>query len=319
MAALPEIPFWPQLPRRSPLEGMTLQYLDGFPGAGDATSAAVDTGPGSLDALQAFYERVLARDTASFALAPERAPGFYALEERLVQSPPAGLVYVKGHVTGPVTLASALKDPEGRELLHDDAFCEAVGAWVAERARWQAERLARIGKPVIVFLDEPVMEVYGSAYSSLSASLVRGLWEPCLAAVAGAGALSGIHCCGNTDWGLLFACGADIVNFDAHAYLEKMLLYPAEADAFLARGGALAWGVVPTSDAARALGADAILGRLEAAVGRFAEAGVAEDRLWTQCLLTPACGMGSLDPDLAAHILALLAAVSRRVRRGPAA
>lgn len=315
---LPEFPFWPQLPRRTPLEGMTLQYTRGFPSLVPAAAGRdpqVDTGPEGADSLTAFYEAALRGDPEPFALPPERAEGFFAFEEALGRARPAGLQYVKGHVTGPVTLASSLKDRAGRELLYDDTYREALAAFLALSIRWQVRRLARWGAPVVLFLDEPAMEVFGSAYSSaLTPDLVRSLWDPCLAAVREEGALSGIHCCGNTDWGFLFASGVDIVNFDAFAFLDRMLLYPEAAGRFLAEGGALAWGLVPTSDAARGQTADGLTARLEDGLARFAAAGIDPDLLRRQCLLTPSCGMGSLDPDLAERIAGLLTEVSRRIR-----
>lgn len=310
---LPAFPFWPQLPRRSPLEGMTLQYLEGFPGLRERPEGkdpVVDTGPEGLAEVEAFYGRVLAGDPAAFALSPERAPGFYALEEALVQSPPAGLRYVKGHITGPVTLATSLKDGNGRDVLHDDTFREVVGVHLAQKALWQARRLARFGAPVVLFLDEPVMEVFGSAYSTLSREAVQALWAPALDALAAEGVLTGIHCCGNTDWPVLFESGAAIVNFDAYHFLEKMLLYPEALARYLEGGGVLAWGAVPTAEKARELAGPVLARRLDEGIARVAAAGVDEGLLRRQSLLTPSCGMGSLDTDLAEHILDLLGELS---------
>jgi len=311
---LPVMPFWPQLPRRSPLEGMTLQYLEGFPALrerGEGRDPAVDT-RGGLDEVEAFYACVLEGDAEAFALSPERAPGFYALEAALVQQPPPGMRYVKGHVTGPVTLASSLKDLEGREVLHDDTFREVVGAHVAQKALWQARRLGRFGVPVVIFLDEPVMEVYGSAYSTLSREQALSLWAPTLEALGAEGVLAGIHCCGNTDWAVLFESGAPIVNFDAHHFLDKMLLYPEAVGRYLTDGGVLAWGAVPTTEEAREQTEEGLLRALDQGIGRFAAAGVDEALVRRQCLITPSCGMGSLDPALAERILDLLAGVAGR-------
>lgn len=312
---LPAFPFWPQLPRRTPLEGMTLQYLEGFPALRarcDGPDPIVDTSSGGLEELEGFWSRILEGDGEAFALSPERASGFYAFEETLGKDPPAGLRFVKGHVTGPVTLATSLKDQEGREVLHDPAWAEAVGAHVAQKAVWQARRLQRFGVPVMIFLDEPVMEVYGSAYSTLSRDAVLALWAPVLTGLRGLGALSGIHCCGNTDWALLCEAGTDVVNFDAYHYLEKLLLYPAELSAFLAGGGALAWGIVPTSDEARGETIETLGARLDAALAALAAEGVDEGLLRRQTLLTPSCGMGSLDCGLAEGVLELLAGVAQR-------
>lgn len=317
---LPECPYWPQLPRRTPLEGMTLQYVARFPSlrsAGPGRDPQVDTGAGGADELAEFYERVLAGDLEPFGLDAERAAGLGAFEVALTEARPEALRFVKGHVTGPVTLASSLHDLDGRELLYDDTYREAVGAFLAQSIRWQVRRLARFGVPVVLFLDEPAMEVFGSAYSSaLTPELVLSLWRPCLDAAREEGAISGIHCCGNTDWGFLFEAGPDIVNFDAFHFLERMLLYPGEVGRYLEAGGTLAWGLVPTDEAAVTLSADALVARFEDGMARFAAAGVDPGLLLRQCLLTPSCGMGSLAPDLAERILSLLVEVSRLIRGG---
>ena len=308
--ALPRCPFWPQLPQRSPLEGMTQQYLEGMPCLRERPTGDPVADPAAVEELATYYESLLLDSPEAFGLSRERAPGFYALEEALVQPALGAVEYLKAHITGPVTLATSLKDGAGREVLHDDSLRGAVASLLAAKALWQVRRLARFGVPVIVFLDEPVMEVYGSAYSTLNRELVLELWQPTLESLAQAGALSGIHCCGNTDWGLLFESGTDIVNFDACHFLEKMLLYPAQVQGFLERGGALAWGAVPTSAEARGCDVAGLSAQLDTGVRRLAAAGVDEALLRRQSLITPSCGMGSLDEPLAEHILALLAGVS---------
>jgi hypothetical protein len=309
---VPRCPFWPQLPRRSPLEGMTLQYLEGMPCLREQAGGDPVADPGAVDELAGYYETLLGSGVEPFALSRDRAPGFYAFEDALVQLPPGTVEYLKAHVTGPVTLTTSLKDAAGREVLHDDSLRGAVASLLAAKAQWQVRRLQRFGVPVIVFLDEPVMEVYGSAYSTLSRELVMELWQPVLEGIAGAGALSGIHCCGNTDWGLLFESGTDIVNFDACHFLEKMLLYPDQAGPFLEGGGAIAWGAVPTSEEARDCDAAGLGAALDTGLRRFAAAGLDEALLRRQCLITPSCGMGSLDEALSEHILRLLGGVSVR-------
>lgn len=311
---LPATPFWPQLPRRSPLEGMTLQYLKGFPGLRQPAGGGdphVETGEEGAAELEPFYAKVLAGDVESFSLDPGRAAGFGAFEEAMARRAGPAPRFVKGHVTGPVTLASSLRDPRGREILYDDTFREALAAFVAQSIRWQVRRLAAHHVPVVLFLDEPVMEVFGSAYSAaLTEELVASLWAPCLEAAREEGALSGIHCCGNTDWGLLFRSGTDIVNFDAWHFLDRMLLYPSEVAGFLGGGGILAWGIVPTTREAAGLEAGALLAKLREGMERLAAAGVNADLLRRRCLVTPSCGMGSLEPQLAGRILSLLVEVS---------
>lgn len=315
LKSLPECPFWPQLPKLGPQEGMTLQYLAGFPGVREVKGVLhIDTGEEGQAELTAFYEKILDGETWVSALPQDRAEGYYAFEKKIRSGVDDSARYLKGHIVGPVTLASSLKDSRGREITHDQPFSEAVTAHLAANAVWQVERLSSLGRPVIIFLDEPVMEVYGSAYSSLDEDAVMALTKPILDALSQKGALSGIHCCGNTDWALLLRSGADIVNFDAYEYLERMLLFPKEVETFLQAGGALAWGIVPTDPRAEGETAKSLLDRLEEGVSRFVEAGVNRDLLLSRSLLTPSCGMGSLTVELAERILALTAELSAAYR-----
>lgn len=309
-----QCPFWPQLPKLSHLEGMAPQYAPGIPGlVEEGESERVDTEAG-LEALGPFYEAVMAGEAWRFGLDPERARGFAPFEVALENGKAAGARYVKGHITGPVTMAAALKDGEGREITHNEPFREAVANHLAMNARWQVERLSQFGKPVIIFLDEPVMEVYGSAYSTLDRETVESLWVPVLEAIRVAGGLSGIHCCGNTDWGLLMECGTDIVNFDAYHFLDKFTLYADQAQLFMENGGALAWGVVPTDDNAWDETPERLLARIDEGMGRFAGQGVPLELLRRQCVITPSCGMGSLSVELTEKIFELLNGTSEMFR-----
>ena len=77
------------------------------------------------------------------------------------------------------------------------------------------------------------------------------------------GGITGIHCCGNADWPLLFRTGVDIVSFDASSYLDKVLLYPRRDQGILHRGGSLAWGIVPTTGFTGKETADSLIDQLE--------------------------------------------------------
>jgi methionine synthase II (cobalamin-independent) len=312
---LEEAPFWPQLPMLGPQEGMTMQYTPGLPGLmEDDDSAVIDTGEKGQNELAGFYEKALSEELGGFALSPARAVGFYAFMDELEKRGGTDSTFIKGHITGPVTLTSALKDLSGRDITYDETFREAVATQLAKNALWQIAQLEKFGKPIIIFLDEPVVEVFGSAYSSLSLETMIEMWTPSLEAISGAGALSGIHCCGNTDWGVLMRSGTDMVSFDAYHFLDKMLLYADEATTFMEGGGALAWGIVPTSEEARAETPASLMARIEEGLKAFEQAGVDGGLLRRQCVITPSCGMGSLPVELAEYILELLAETSKLYR-----
>ena len=129
------------------------------------------------------------------------------------------------------------------------------------------------------------------------------------------GGIAGIHCCGNADWPMLFNTRIDIVNFDAFGYMEKVMLYPEDIKKFLARGGSLAWGVVPTGAFTGSETADQLVSKLEAGMKRLEDKGIGRETILRQCLITPSCGMGSLTPEKAEAILKLVREVSDRMQK----
>ena len=124
-------------------------------------------------------------------------------------------------------------------------------AGLARKAAWQAEKFRELGKEPIVFLDEPSLTGFGSAYLPISREEVMEILSQTLeeAREATTGPVTlGTHCCGNTDWSLLLSAPLDIVSFDSYGYFESLRLYAQPLSAFLARGSWLAWGLVPTNE-----------------------------------------------------------------------
>ena len=91
----------------------------------------------------------------------------------------------------------------------------------AFNARWQIRQLKQTRANVILFVDEPYLSSFGSAFISLSREQVISLLNEVFDAIHAEGALAGVHCCGNTDWSVLLETSVDILNLDAYGYLEK--------------------------------------------------------------------------------------------------
>jgi hypothetical protein len=123
-----------------------------------------------------------------------------------------------------------------------------------------------------------------------------------------------VHCCGNTDWSLLLATSTQILSFDAYDYAVNLALYPTEIEAFLARGGILAWGITPNSPAVWNETVDSLVERLLAAMGLLVQKGFRLDDILGASLISPACGLGPVSEELADRIVVLTSGVSRAMR-----
>jgi hypothetical protein len=159
------------------------------------------------------------------------------------------------------------------------------------------------------------MESLGSAFSAASPGMVAEKLNEIIETIHELGGIAGIHCCGNADWPMIFNTKVDIVNFDAYGYVEKVLLYPDDIKKFYARGGTLAWGIVPTGAYTGKETADLLIEWLETNMKRLEGSGIDRKTILRQCIITPSCGMGSLTPEQSLAILKLTREVSDRMQK----
>jgi methionine synthase II (cobalamin-independent) len=315
---LPEAPLWPQLPQRNFREHMDSQYSESLPGLllDEAKKRFFfDTSKDLTPELERFFGRYIEKDYGFFKISEEYAAGFYAFLRELKKGLPAGARFIKGHITGPLTAGISFKDETGKDIIHNEMIFDAVVKGLAMKAAWQIQGLKRFGKPVIIFIDEPAMESLGSAFSAVSADVVAEKLNEIIAVIHELGGIAGIHCCGNADWPMLFNTDVDIVNFDAFGYMDRVLLYPDDIKTFYGRGGALAWGIVPTGAFTGNETSEMLLSKLDAGMKRLELHGIKREVVLRQCVITPSCGMGSLTPDKAEAILRLLREVSDRMQK----
>jgi methionine synthase II (cobalamin-independent) len=321
----PEIPLWVQLPAYRE-EGMIPQFLPGMPGLVKTTNSVFIDGSGNrFEAdLLAFYEEYLAESAqeaisaaSRFALTREAAAGFYVLMDQ-IRDRAAGLTAVKGQLTGPFTFATGLHDADGRAIFYNEQLRDAAVKLLAMKARWQVQQLKALGKPVVIFFDEPALAAFGSsAFISITREEIATCFDEVVTAVHGEGAIAGIHVCANADWSLLLGSSVDVVSFDAYTYFDKLVLYGAQLGAFLERGGILAWGIVPTlnaEDIDRET-AETLTASWWEKAETIEKLGIDRSRLIRQSLITPSCGTGSLDLAHATRVLELTQAVSSRIRK----
>ena len=306
------IPAWPQLPRRDFRENMYAQYSPLLPGIViDSTKEKVyfDTSGDLTPDLENFYEHYLADDVDAFALNPDFAVGFYAMLAALKNTPGE---WVKGHVTGPVSFGLTVTDQNLRCSLYDETLADTIIKNMGMYARWQVRQLKALRPNVVIFVDEPYMASFGSAFIATSREQVTAYLNEVFAAIHAEGGIAGVHCCGNTDWSVLMATEVDILNLDALGYIENLSLYPAEVRRFLEKGGQLAWGALPNDESALNAQPEALASHFVNGlriVARRAEAQGVDLPLniWKNTsLISPACGMGSTTPHVAERVLSLL-------------
>jgi hypothetical protein len=310
---LKDIPAWPQLPRRSFLENMYVQYSQGFPGVVvDNNRIYVDTAGDHTKALETLYQAYLENDAGNFPIGRDYAAGLYSFLEQPGLKPMA----VKGHVAGPLSWGLTVTDESKRSILYHEVLGDAVPKLLKLKAAWQEQELRKISKKTITFVDEPIMASYGSVVASgpfARPEKIAGMVDEVFEGISG---LKGIHCCGNTDWTVLLKTRLDILSFDAYNYAESIGLYPDEIRKFLERGGAIAWGIVPNN--ADPVGKESVASlkdRLEEAMAPFTRNGLSIKDIFRQSLLTPSCTLMPLGEEGAEKALELLTDLSAGMRR----
>ena len=322
----PAIPNWSQMPGGDKREGMVAQFAPGLPGLRKHKGAlCVDSkDPAFQDEMLRFYEIYLKTtshsadpDNALVALSPETARGFFAFMERLgrlAEVPRA----VKGQITGPFTLGTAIKDPSGMAIFHDDVLRDMIVKLLSMKARWQVEQLAAKGFPVIIFIDEPALAGFGtSEFISISREvIVEGLSE-LIDAIHHAGGLAGIHVCANTDWSMLMETGAELISFDAYTYFDRLVLYQEAIVNFMNAGKTLAWGIVPTvhADHIEKETVNSLTDQFRHKIESLVVLGIDPAVVLRQSLITPSCGTGALTLGHAEKVYRLTKGVSDKIRR----
>ena len=287
----PHLPAAPQLPRRSPLEGMVAQAARGIQGVHLDPAGRLSVDVAALDPEAPVHPHM---DGASHA-------GLLAFLARV-----AGRTQpVKLQLTGPVTLGLALVEAGAPG---DVAFAVAAAA-VRSEGRHLLELCRRRlpEAPLLVFLDEPGLAGPGGV--PLSTEAVIDLVSGALAVLEGQ-ATTGVHCCGAADWRAVSAAGPTVLSLpvSARAIGDGAGALAAHLD----RGGWVAWGAVPTAEP---IGTDVerLWRRLADLWAELVVAGADPVQLHVQCLVTPACGLAGHGESQARRALGLASELAARV------
>jgi len=321
---IPEIPFWPQLPKRDIREGMVAQFSEKLPFL-KIKEDGLRFEP--LDAqdreLELFYERVIARDLDYFKISQDFALGLHEFYQRLKEADLKKIEIIKCQITGPFTFAASLKDNNGVSVLHDTVFLQAVLKGLSMKALWQVDFFKGFGKKIIIFIDEPYLGCFGSAYTPINREdvvrVLRELSEEIKSEgkkLSSEDVLIGVHCCGNTDWSMLMEVeGIDIISFDAFDFLDNFVLYAGNLKDFLQKKKIICWGIVPTQEFSGKENPDLLIKRIKQAIDILEKKGLEKDLLLENLLISPACGLGTLDTENSERILKLLAETASSIKK----
>jgi len=314
-----KFPLWAQLPNRSFLESMYVQYSEKMP------AVKIDLSEKRIfftslktqeKELQEFYENVVSENYDYFKISEEYANALYVfreLSDKIQQNNP---IAIKGHITGPISFALTVTDENRRAVYFDPSFKEIVFTAVKMKAIWQINFLKNIYDKVILFVDEPYLSGIGSGIFAIEQNQVREELSEFVRDIKSVhpDVPIAFHCCGNTDWSVLINSGIDILSFDAFNYAESIFYYEDILKNYLANSGKLAWGIVPTSGDFKNSTLDSIIVRMNSVIETFDKKGFDISKLMENSFISPACGMGSLSIEETDKILGLTIGVSNHFK-----
>jgi methionine synthase II (cobalamin-independent) len=317
---LKDFPAWPQLPSRSFLENMYVQFSQGFPGI--VIEGVIDKG---LSGNERFYIDRTKTLSKSIEKINSASPGISSNEFMITKEYAAGLyqflslpflsaIAVKGQITGPISWALGVTDQEHKSIIYDDTLSRIVAKILCLKASWQEKELSKLNKNTIMFIDEPYLSSPGSALLPVAKEKVISLLEETLRGISG---IRGIHCCGNLDWSIVLGIDFDIISFDAFNYAESIIVNQKEVEKFLLRSGTIGWGIIPTvTESLKQETVASLKDRLGEIMAPFSKHGIPFRQIVAQSLLTPSCGLTTLNnKDETEYALGLLTGLSEVFRK----
>lgn len=313
LSALHVIPHAAQLPRSDPREQMWIQFTENVPRFVvdlENLSYYFDTTGAPEPEIERFYEEALSvADGGSpehFAVSREYGRGMWELLDRLHASGKRFPI-LKIQVTGPMSFALTVTDETRKPIFYHPVFRDVAVRSMGLKAVWLMEAFRPFAEQMIVFFDEPALTAYGSsALLGVSREDVIESLDEVISMVIQRGGIPGVHCCGNTDWGLLMETDTQIVNFDAVDYMESMSIYSQQVVSFLNRGGILAWGAVRNTEEVRGESAEDVTRRVRNGAALLERGGVDLSVLFRKIMVTPACGCAGMTVADAEHMYRLL-------------
>lgn len=307
-----DIPYWPQLPRRSFRESMP-QFLEGFPGLVIKGSKLYIDPVRFESKLETFYQRLLDFETRGiiegFAISERYAKGLYRFPE--FRGRMQDVAAIKGQIIGPISFGLNVVGRNERPMIYDNDMRDALIRNLEMKVRYQEEILRTININTMIFVDESSLDLIYSPHVGYDEEKAKQDLEAILGAIRG---LRGIHCCTNTNWPFLLHL-VDVISFDAYNYSQNFVIHHDAIKGFIEKGGIIAWGIVPTSEDIFNEDAISLIRRLESNFEYLAAVGVDYHELLKKCLITPACGLGTKSRRIAVRAFRLTREISSMLKQ----
>jgi hypothetical protein len=285
----------PSMPARSPEEAMIAQALLGVAGV-HVTDGGIICDAGRVDP-----DAVATTDLEREAFGGVRAFLELAGDLDLDGTP------VKWQFVGPVTLGVALHRAGLERQVAFDLALTTVRGRLADISDAVTRVLPRSNQMVV--LDEPWFADLMQPGFPIPPDEAIDRMSSAMAALP-ATTVTGIHCCAPCDVATLFATGPRVVSLPVSSGLVAWVGYLTR---FLADGGVVAWGVVPT-DGPVPWSSERHWRALSDLWCELVGLGCDAVRLRRQSIVTPQCGLANHTIPVARRIARLTGEVGKRVQ-----
>ena len=220
---------------------------------------------------------------------------------------------VKGQITGPISFGMQVVDENKKCIAYNDSMREILTKLLQMKAKWQEQKLKELNQNTIIFLDEPYLTAFGSAYFNLDRETVTSMLNETLQGIT---SLKGIHCCGNTDWSLILNSPIDILSFDAFNFSDNLNLFLDQTVEYLKKDKMIAWGIIPTNaEDIKKVNKDLLLQKFNNSIQKLIDAGLDRKFILERSFIGPSCGVGSESLETATNVFKLTKELSTHLRK----
>jgi len=298
LRCLPELPAAPQLPRRTPREGVVAQWAGAVSGITVRDDGTIEvTGP--VDPRGELLTRF---DT-------ETHSGLLTFLE-VAAAQPLPPRHVKVQVAGPLTLGVAFVNAGIDAEVAFPLGARVTRAWAGAIEALVSTRLP--AAKLVCFLDEPALVCWRGADGPIDREVATDVLSTALAGCPG---VSGVHVCGQGDLRLALDAGPQVAHFDVGT-LD--LDGASTLSRFLDGGGWIAWGAIPTHKPVGEQPQPLWKALLDAWC-ELTRRGCDPVQLRAQALVAPACGLAGHGESQAERAMLLAREIGDRVHDHAAA